>query len=71
MALNFKNVDDLVLMKPDGVFQIQRDGDHYVISIHRFGQPDEYITCLSAGDANRRRMELTDAGMCGLVGDAL
>ncbi|MDP5306382.1 hypothetical protein [Paracoccus spongiarum] len=71
MALNFKDIDDLVLLKPDGVFQIQRDGDRYVIAVHRFGQPDEFITCLSAGDANRRRMELTDAGMTGLIGDAL
>lgn len=71
MSLNFRDIDDLLLLKPQGVFQIQREGDRFTISIHRFGQPDEFITCLSAGDANRRRMELTDAGMCGLIGDAL
>lgn len=71
MALNFRDIEDLVLLKPNGVFQIQRDGDQYAISIHRFGQPTEYIVCRSAGDANRRRQELTDLGMTGLVGDAL
>lgn len=71
MSLNFRDIDDLLLIKPNGVFQIQREGDRYEISVHRFGQPVEYITCLSAGDANRRRQELTDQGMTGLVGDTL
>ena len=71
MALNFRNIDDLLLLKPNGVFQIQQEANRHVITIHRFGQPEEHIVCLSAGDANRRRQELTDAGMTGLVGGAL
>ncbi len=70
MNLNFRDIDDLLLIKPKGVFEIQTGGGETTITIHRFGQPAEYITCISPGHANRIRQELTDQGMTGLVGDA-
>lgn len=71
MNLNFRNIDDLLLIKPKGVFEIQTVGGQTTITIYRPGKPEEYIICLSPGDANRRRQELTDQGLTGLVGDAL
>lgn len=62
-----RNLDDLLLLQPKGVFEIQTVSGHPQIVIHRFGEPDEIIVCASLGHANQMRQALSDEGMIGLV----
>lgn len=72
MTLNFRDISDLLLIKPKGVFEIQSaPSGRSVIFVHRPGQPEETIFCISPGHANQVRQKLTDEGLTGLVGDAL
>lgn len=69
--LEFTNLDEVLALKPKGVFKIDNVGGRTIITVHRPGQPEEVIFCLSPGHANQVRQALTDKGMTGLVGDAL
>jgi hypothetical protein len=71
MKIDFTSIDDVLALKPKGVFRIENIGRRTVITVHRTGEPEEVIICMSPGHANRVRQELTDAGMTGLVGDSL
>lgn len=72
MSLNYRNIDDLLLLKPNGVFEIQdAPKGRSTITVYRPGQLEEVIFCVSPGHANQVRQELTDQGMCGLNGGAL
>lgn len=72
MSVNFRDIQDLLLIKPKGVFEIQTaPNGRPVVFVYRPGQPEETIFCLSPGHANQVRQELSDEGMTGLVGDAL
>ncbi|QPZ89958.1 hypothetical protein [Thioclava electrotropha] len=64
------NLEDLLLLKPDGVFEVRAEHGATVIVVHRFGEDDETIVCTSPGHANQVRQRLTDKGMVGLVADA-
>lgn len=71
MALSFRDIEELLLKKPKGVYEIQSTPDgRAVISIYKFGEPEQQVFCVSLGHANQVRQELTDRGMVGLVGDA-
>ncbi|MBD3738851.1 MAG: hypothetical protein IE938_20650 [Pseudomonas balearica] len=65
-----RNLEEALLLKPDGLFEMQTFNGNVQIVVHRFGEPDEIIPCLSPGHANQVRQRLTDQGMVGLVGDA-
>lgn len=71
MKIDFTSIDDVLALKPKGVFRIENIGGRSVITIHRPGEPEEVIFCLSPGHANQVRQKLTDEGMTGLVGDSL
>lgn len=72
MSLNFRDINDLLLIKPKGVFEIQTaPNGKPVIMVYRPEKLDETIFCLSPGHANQVRQQLTDEGLTGLVGDAL
>jgi hypothetical protein len=72
MSLSFRDIQDLLLLKPKGVFEIQpAPKGRSVIFVHRPGREEETIFCLSPGHANQVRQQLTDEGLTGLVGDAL
>lgn len=72
MSLNFRDIQDLLLIKPKGVYEIQIGlNGRPVIFVHRPGQPEETIFCISPGHANQVRQQLTDDGLTGLVGNAL
>lgn len=68
--LSFRDIDDLLILKPKGVFQVVTDMGRTTIRVHRPKQPEEVIFCLGPGHANRVRQALTDEGLFGLVGDA-
>lgn len=69
--LSFRDIDDLLILKPKGVFQVVTDMGRTTIRVHRPDQQEEVIFCLSPGHANQVRQTLTDEGLFGLVGDAL
>lgn len=72
MALNFRDVNELLLIKPKGVFEIQTaPNGKPIILVYRPGETEETFFCLSPSHANQVRQALTDEGMTGLVGDAL
>lgn len=71
MTIDFTNLEDVLALKPKGVFRIANAGGRTVITVHRPGEPEEVILCLSPGHANQVRQRLTDQGMTGLVGDSL
>ena len=72
MLISGLNIDDMLALKPGGVFRIEaaRDGGA-LITIDVPGEPQEYIVCVSMGHANAARMQLTDAGLTGYVCGAL
>lgn len=48
MSLNFRDINDLLLIKPKGVFEIQTaPNGKPVIMVYRPGELDETIFCLS------------------------
>lgn len=57
-------------LKPKGYYRISADGARTLISIHRPGEPDTFVTCVSPGHANRVRQELSDMGLAGFIEDA-
>lgn len=71
MKIDFTNIEDVLALKPKGVFRVENILNRTIITVHRPGQPEEVILCLSPGHANQVRQSLTDEGMTGLVGDAL
>ncbi|QEU07343.1 hypothetical protein [Paracoccus yeei] len=72
MSVNFRDINDLLAIKPKGVFEIQTGANgRPVIFVYRPEQPEETIFCLSPGHANQVRQQLSDEGLTGLVGDAL
>lgn len=71
LQFDLTGLDDLLLLKPKGVFEIQNVNGRAQITVYRFGEPDEIIPCASMGHANQVRQRLTDQGMFGLVGSAL
>lgn len=72
MSLNFRDINDLMLIKPKGVFEIQTaPNGKPIIMVYRPGELEETIFCLSPGHANQVRQALTDEGLTGLVGNAL
>ena len=69
--LTFRDIDDLLILKPKGVFQVVTEMGRTTIRVHRPKRQEEVIFCLSPGHANQVRQSLTDEGLFGLVGDAL
>lgn len=72
MSLNFRDINDLLLLKSEGVFEIRTAANGKpVIMVYGPGNLGETIFCLPPGHANQVRQELTDMGLSDLVGDAL
>lgn len=71
MGIDFTSIEDVLALKPKGVFRIETVGGRTIITVHRPGEPEAVIFCRSPGHANQVRQTLTDQGMTGLVGDAL
>ncbi|WP_374292595.1 hypothetical protein [Paenirhodobacter enshiensis] len=70
MTQTFRNIDDLMLIKPKGVFRVTVFMGRICIVVNRPGEPEETIICLNMADANKRRMALSDQGMFGIFEDA-
>ena len=70
VMLGFRDIEDLLILKPKGVFHVVTDMGRTTIRVYRRNQPEEVIFCFSPGHANQVRQSLTDAGLFGLVGDA-
>lgn len=66
-----QDIDDALMAKPKGYYRIVTLLGRTIITVHRPGELEETIFCLSPGHANQVRQSLTDEGMCGLNGDAL
>lgn len=65
------SIDDLLARKPAGHFRVEHmPNGRAVITVHRTGEPEEVIFCVSPGHANQARMQLTDAGLTGFVAGA-
>ncbi|WP_243698585.1 hypothetical protein [Paracoccus alkanivorans] len=62
---------DSLSLKPQGYFRIETRFGETTITVHRPGELEQVIICLSPGHANQLRQELSDAGMCGLIEGAL
>ena len=55
-----------------GSFRIEPTPDGgTLITVWRYGELDEVITCASGGEANRARQRLTQEGLAGFVSHAL
>lgn len=65
------SLDELLARKPKGSFRIEAVNGRAIITVHRPGQLDETIFCLSPGHANQVRQVLSDQGLAGLVEGAL
>lgn len=47
-------------------YEIQQYGQGWAIIVHRRGNFPETIHCASPGELNRRRQQLSDAGLIGI-----
>ena len=62
------SVDDLLARKPAGHFRVEHmPNGRTIITVHRIGEPEEVIFCVSPGHANQARTQLTDEGLTGFV----
>jgi len=65
------SIDDLLARKPAGHFRVKHmQNGRAIFSVHRTGEPEEIIFCVSPGHANQARMQLTDEGLTGFVAGA-
>ncbi|AJE47175.1 hypothetical protein [Celeribacter indicus] len=69
--MNFTDLDDVLALKPKGVFRVENVRGRTIITVNRPGELEEIILCLSPGHANQVRMALSDQGLTGLVAEAL
>lgn len=60
-------LEEVLWLKPKGWFHTQTQNGQTTISVYRPDEPDQIITCLSVGHANRVRQALTDMGMTGYI----
>lgn len=59
------SIDEVLARKPQGHFRVETFAGRPAINVHRPGQMDEVIICLSLGHANQLRQALTDEGLTG------
>jgi len=65
------SIDDLLARKPAGYFRVEHmPNGRTIIMVHRTGEPEEVIFCVSPGHANQARMQLTDEGLTGFVAES-
>lgn len=64
----FPSVPDAIASKSH--FVIERWGAGWAVTVHRRGQPPVTTTCMSQGEVNRLRLELSGQGLVGFMGDA-
>lgn len=62
---------DEMLARKAGHFRVEMFGNRPAITVHRPGQMDEVIICLSLGHANQMRQALTDEGLAGYFEGAI
>ena len=65
-----RSTDELLDRKRGGYFRIEAVGGRQIITVHRVGEPEEVILCVSPGHANQMCMALTDEGLAGFVAGA-
>jgi len=66
-----RSIDDLLARKPGGHFRVEHmTNGRTIIMVHRAGEPEEIIFCVSPGHANQARMQLTDEGLTGFVAES-
>lgn len=64
-------MDEFLILKKKGHFRVQNVDGRPVITVHRTGQLEETIFCLSPGHANQVKIQLSDEGLTGFIEGAL
>lgn len=71
LGLPVYTLDDFLASKRKGFYRVETLAGRTILTVHRTGQLEEFILCLSPGHANQVRQSLTDEGLCGLIEGAL
>lgn len=64
-------VQELLARKRKGFFLVNMLAGRVVITVHRAGEPEAMIFCISPGHANQMRQALSDEGLTGYVEGAI
>lgn len=70
-AIASLGLENTLRLKPKGWYHVASEDGQITITIHRPGEPEEVVFCLSPGHANQVRQSLSDQGLAGLIEGAL